>query len=113
MESLKVIKKLGNGVMGTTYMVKIGKNSYIAKIERIWEADITFRLDAPLWREIIFSEFCKMHSEHFMTLKSWEIMNHCKHKQSAPGWKMDTYSTKNWELRNKSPYCSKLLYQPR
>lgn len=116
MNSVKVIKKLGSGVMGTTYLIELSqgkeKRRYICKIEKIWESDSMFRLDAPIWREIIFAKFCKKYPEHFMILKSWEIMNDCNHKQMSPGWKMDTYSRKNWTLRNKSPYCSKLVYQP-
>lgn len=112
MDSIKVIKKLGNGVMGTTYLIAIGAKKYICKIEKIWEADTLFRIDAPLWREILFADFCKKFPNHFMKLKSYEIIDECKHKQSLPGWKMDTYSTENWKLRNKSPYCSKLIYEP-
>ena len=35
MESVKVIKKLGFGVLGTTYLIQIGKKKYISKIEKI------------------------------------------------------------------------------
>jgi serine/threonine protein kinase len=108
----KVIKKLGHGVMGTTYLIEINKKKYICKIEKIWEADIKPRMDIPLWREIRFADFCKEYPDHFMQLKSWEILDGCKHKQSDPEWKMDSYSLHNWKLRNESPYCSKLIYEP-
>ncbi len=116
MDSIKVIKKLGSGVMGTTYLIEIsqssGKKRYICKIEKIWQMDVLYRCDAPLWREILFADFCKKHTDHFMVLKSWEIVDRCKHVQDKPEWKMDPRFAKNWKLRNKSPYCSKLLYEP-
>ena len=57
MESIKVIKKLGSGVIGTTYLLFINEKYYIGKIEKILEKNIIYDTSYSLWREIEFSKF--------------------------------------------------------
>lgn len=112
MESTKVIKKLGHGVMGTTYLVMIGKKKYVAKIEKILESDIHYDITKQLWREIEFSKFTSQYPDHFMTLKSWCIMDKCEHIQPMPPKFIEGKWREELIEINSSPYCSKLLYEP-
>ena len=112
MESLKVIKELGHGVIGTTYLVEIDKKKYIAKIEKINEKDIKYDTSKSLWREIEFSKFASKYPEHFMTLKSFEIINLCEHKQPDPPSFIQGIRREDLINQNKSTFCSKLVYSP-
>lgn len=109
MDSLQVIKKLGKGAMGTTYLVEIHKKHYICKIEKISEKDIVHDLRVNFWREIEFAQFAKQYSDYFMTLLSYEILLNCKHKQPIPKIFKSDESMNN---KNNSKYCTKLIYSP-
>lgn len=112
MESLKVIKKLGSGVIGTTYLVLIKNKQYVCKIEKILEEDIQYDTSKSLWREIEFSKFASQYPNHFMQLKSWEIVSGCEHVQPPPPPFIKGKHRKFLINKNKSDYCSKLLYSP-
>jgi serine/threonine protein kinase len=112
MNDIKIIKKLGIGVMGTTYLVSINKKRYVAKIEKILESDIQYDLSKQLWREIEFSKFAKKHPNRFMSLKSWEILSGCEHMQPDPPEFIQAKERKELLLKNESTYCSKLIYEP-
>lgn len=111
MESIEVLKKLGNGVLGTVYLIKINGKKYIAKIEKISENEIKYNTSYTLWREIDFSKFTAKYPDYFMTLKSWTITNNCQHTQ--PTANINNTKIKNQlEKKNKSTKCSILIYDP-
>ena len=113
MESINVLKKLGNGVFGTVYLVKINGKKYIAKIEKIVEKEIKYNTSYNLWREIDFSKFAADYPNYFMTLKSWTIANNCKHEQPAPkNHNIDAKIKKQLDDKNNSTNCSILIYDP-
>lgn len=113
MESLKVIKKLGYGVFGTTYLIKIGNKKYAAKIGKILDTEIKEDLSLNIWREIEFSKFASKYPNQFMELKSWEVIKDCNHVQKIPvDWKGGPADRKMIINRNKSPHCLKLIYSP-
>ena len=111
MESIEVLKKLGNGVLGTVYLIKINGKKYIAKIEKIIEKEIKYNTSYTLWRELEFSKFTAKYPDYFMTLKSWTIANNCQHKQPIPSFGNSKFK-KQLEEKNDSTKCSILIYDP-
>lgn len=111
MESIQVIKKLGKGVFGTTFLVKINGKPRIVKIEKLPDSDINYDTSKALWREIEFSKFSSKYPEHFMQLQSWEIVKDCKHTQGVPKDIIGPFR-KFLENKERSTYCSKLTYLP-
>jgi len=53
----KIIKKLGEGVHGTTFEIEKDGIKYAMKIEKIPEEHIHKDYQYPFWREVKFSEF--------------------------------------------------------
>ncbi len=112
MESIKVIKKLGSGVIGTTYLLSINNKHHVGKIEKILEKNIVYDTSYSFWREIEFSKFANTYPEHFMTLKSWSITKDCNHKQPTPPLYIQGKHRKDLIDINNSTYCSILIYEP-
>lgn len=107
-----MVKKLGNGVIGTTYLVTKNQREFVCKVQKIPESDITPNLSKRVWREIEFSKFTKKYPQHFMSLKSWTILDDCEHNQpSPPNWIRKSVR-KDLIKINKSRYCSQMLYTP-
>ena len=74
LDDYKIIKKIGKGFSGTTYLVKKNGKSYALKIQKILESDIKKSLRIEHWREIEFcKKFANKHPEHFMTLYDYDI----------------------------------------
>ena len=79
---LKLGKKLGSGMFGTTYLAEYKNKSYAVKIEKIAEKNINYDLKVQDWREIEFSEsFANNYPEQFIYLYAYDIINDCKHIQ--------------------------------
>ena len=113
MDSIKVIKKLGSGVIGTTYLIEMNGEKYVDKIEKINKDDIYFDLSKNLWREIEFAnKFASKYPNHFMQLKSFEIVKECDHVQPNPPPFIQGKKRQDLINKNKSDYCSKLIYSP-
>jgi len=49
---IEVIKKIGAGIKGTTYLIKSHGNNYAMKIQHILEKDKKSDFNNELWREI-------------------------------------------------------------
>ncbi len=112
MESTKVVKKLGTGVIGTTYLIVKNGKKYVCKIEKISKNDTICDTSKSLWREIEFRNFTKNFPNHFMQLKSWGILDDCTHKQPIPPNFIDKKVRLMLIDKQKSPYCSQLVYTP-
>ena len=112
MDTVSVVKKLGSGIVGSTYLVRIKNKYYVSKIEKILKDDIYYDTSKALWREIEFNNFSSKYPNHFMKLKSWEIMSNCKHIQPPPPSFITGDDRKFLINKNKSDYCSKLIYSP-
>ena len=68
-DKYKIIKELGNGMVGTTWLVTLNKKKYALKIEKISEENLEFNTKYPEWREIDFSEkFGNNYPEQFVKL---------------------------------------------
>jgi len=81
-DDYKIIKELGHGMVGTTYMVKLNQKKYALKIEKISHKHLTFNTKFPEWREIEFSEkFGNKYPEQFIQLYQYDIKENCDHVQ--------------------------------
>ncbi len=97
LDNYKIIEKLGNGVFGTTYKVKIGSKYYALKRQKILDSELikdigydqkisSDMLGSKIWREIYFSKKMSNISEHFMKLYNYKIIYNCSHMQKLPNW---------------------------
>ena len=82
---IKVIKKLGTGMLGTVYLIEYYNNQYAMKIQKILEEEKTQHVKFPIWRELFFyKDVNKMSLENqkfFCKLYAYKIFDNCKHKQ--------------------------------
>ena len=117
LDEYKIIKELGRGLVGTTYLVKDSKGEkYALKIENILKKDIPKSLSSPYWRELDFIDFMgSRYPEHILYLKDNYIRDDCKHEQSWDGFPfemsdlpkgMQSYYKKLFA----SSYCSIKVY---
>jgi serine/threonine protein kinase len=115
--NITIIKLLGSGMFGTTYLVKYNNNNYALKIQNILKSDKNKSYKKSLWRELDLYDYInklKLQQQNFFTkLYSYEIINDCDHKQIRPykidfNNKKDKFATKLSKL-DKSNYCVKLL----
>ncbi len=85
LDKYEIIKKLGSGAFGDTFLVKYKDKRYAMKIENIPEEEIKKDLSSPIWREIEFAT--TMHKEcpnHIMKLYEYDIIENCTHKHHDP-----------------------------
>lgn len=77
-----IIKTLGNGMFGTTYLCKSEDGKLFArKVQKILHT----RKTSPIWREIDFFNYIdtlsSANKKFYMQMYSYEIIRDCKHKQ--------------------------------
>jgi len=116
MDDYKIIKKLGQGVMGTTFLVKKDNVKYALKLQRVLKKDIKQTYKSPLWREIEFSKFTKKHPDQFIQLIDYEFIDNCSHKQNMPKYVENMFAKKQldaWKKIQMSDYCIKFIYELR
>jgi serine/threonine protein kinase len=116
-DKVKIIKKLGAGMLGTTYLVTYNNKKYALKIQHILEHELNENFKNELWRELdLYKYINKLKAEEklfFTQLHDYKIYNNCKHKQERP-IKLDFNDTKNewiqkFKKLDESPWCSKYL----
>ena len=82
---IKVIKKLGAGMLGTVYLIEYDNKQYAMKIQKILEKEKIQNMKFPIWRELLFyRDVNKMPQEaqkFFCKLYGYKIVENCKHKQ--------------------------------
>lgn len=111
----KIIKKLGVGMFGTTYLVKIGDQEYAMKIQHILPQHRKKNFKSELWREMdLYKYISKMHPndrKFFTQIHSFDIFNHCTHKQEGRPWMPEEDTPFGKELRklNKSDWCVRYI----
>lgn len=109
----KILKELGNGMNGTTYLASHNNKKYALKIEKIFEKDIKKSTSSPTWREIEFCKYMnKKYPDQFLTLYEHEIINNCEHEQKfSIDIKTFKKSVQNTLIeKNKSTFCSVKVY---
>jgi hypothetical protein len=109
-----ILKKLGNGMAGITYLIKLKNKEYALKIEKIPEKyALKKNLNSREWRDIDFSlTFANNYPEQFTVLYKYDIINDCKHIQEFPK-DLNTFSTHVQKIfieKNNSKYCIRKVY---
>ena len=88
LSKIKVIKKLGAGMLGTVYLINYDNNIYAMKVQKIFEEEKTKNIKFPIWRELLFyNDVNKMPLESqkfFCKLYGYKIIEDCKHVQIRP-----------------------------
>ena len=110
--NVKIIRKLGSGVMGTVYLSEIDGVPAITKIEK-YDGDITTK--ASYIRQLIFNDaVAQHHPDRFMTLVSSGVINMCDHKQKLPNFMKGAKPAikAHHKLRDSWNKCCVLSYKP-
>jgi serine/threonine protein kinase len=109
-DEVKINKRLGFGVSGTTYLVKYKNKDYILKIQKILEKDTKKEFKNDIWREIDLYKFINQlpkEEQHFFTkLYSYKIYNNCDFIQERHLNLADVFK----DLDN-SKFCIKYLLE--
>ena len=82
---IKVIKKLGTGMLGTVYLIEYNNKQYAMKVQKILEEEKILNIKYPIWRELLFyRDVNKMPpnaQKFFCKLYGYKIVENCRHKQ--------------------------------
>ncbi len=108
--NIHIKKKLGEGVMGTTYVADIDGTPCVYKIEK-FSPDESYDLSSSYMRQVIFNEYVKKHPKGLMRLVAHGIIDGCKHRQPIPKWAEGKHK-KDLQEKNKSGTCCYLAYLP-
>jgi serine/threonine protein kinase len=100
-DDIKIIKTLGSGMLGTTYLVKYINKEYALKIQHILEDDKNKDFKNEMWRELDVYEYINnLDNEDklfFTKLHGYKIYNKCTHIQKRP-----------FELKGNNEFVNKL-----
>ncbi len=111
-DKVKIKKKLGAGIYGTTYLATYNDKEYALKIQHILHTDSKKNYNNEMWREIsLYNYINKMKKENqifFTKMYDYKIYNNCTHIQEL-NIKKDHPSYKKIMKLNKSPWCLKYL----
>lgn len=108
-----IIKKLGNGMYGTVFLIKYKNNNHALKIEHVLESDLDKNMESKVLREIIFChKFASKYPNQFIQLLDYDFINNCEHIQKY------TFDMTVWpneiqkEYKNlaQSKYCSRKIF---
>tara|TARA_Y100000590_G_scaffold419776_1_gene521824 strand:- start:59 stop:1207 length:1149 start_codon:yes stop_codon:yes gene_type:complete len=111
---IEVVKNIGTGMSGTTYLIILDGKKYAMKIQHILENDRKQDYNVEFWREIdLYNYIGKMKSKNrcfFTQLYAYEIYNDCKHVQKRE-WQVDPNSKFGRKIAklDKSPWCIKYI----
>jgi serine/threonine protein kinase len=107
MNKYNYIKKIGNGLYGTTFEVEYNDVKYALKKQKILEKDIEKNLNLSIWREIEFYKWINNLNEtdkkYFMKLYDWNFEENCELEQER------SFSNKLLKDLDKSNYCLNLI----
>ena len=108
---IQILKKIGSGVNGSTFMCKYNGSTVVAKIEK-FNGDLSF--NNTFARQLRFNEFAKKHSNRFTTLLFAGVVNNCIFKQPTPANinKWEPNARKTWLEHQKNDKCCLLIYTP-
>lgn len=113
-ENMRIIKKLGSGMLGTTYLIENRNKKYALKVQHILEKDIKKNYKSEMWRELdLYKYISKLNKEEqkfFVKFYDYKIVDKCNHKQERP-WKPDEKTEFGKKLKelDESEYCLKYV----
>ena len=109
--NIEIIKTLGVGMYGTTYLVKYNNDKYALKIQKILSDDINESYKNAVRRELDLYNYINtlnsIQQQFFTKLYKYEIIDECSHTQKRP------FSIKHLDEKllnlDKSKWCIKYL----
>ena len=111
-DKVHIIKELGYGLYGTTYLAKYYNKLYALKIQHILEKDSNKDYNNEIWREMsLYNYINKLNKEEqlfFTKLYDYSICK-CEHKQKRDGLTKSHPNYKKIIKLDKSPWCIKYL----
>lgn len=116
LDKYEIIKKLGSGAFGDTYLVKYKDKQYAMKIENITEEEVKKDLSSPVWREIDFATtMYKECPNHIMKLYEYDIIENCKHRHKNKlnpdsYFQLNTNAEQYYNKKMNSKYCLRMIY---
>ena len=113
-EEIEIIKEIGAGVNGTTYLVKYKNKDYAMKIQHILDEDRIVDFNKALWRELEpynYIETLKKEDQYFFArLYGYNIYDQCKHIQKRFfRKKKENTQIRNLKKLDESDWCVKYL----
>jgi serine/threonine protein kinase len=107
----RVIKQLGRGEFGTTYLVEYNGGRYAMKIERILPHQARPGLQSRVWREIEFATtVANAHGDYFIQLVHHDIIDDCKHKQRFSSKPFNDKEARERQALAASPFCARRIW---
>ena len=110
--NVKIIKKIGEGLFGTNYLVKLNNKKYSLKIQKILEENTKKSYNSSIYRELEFYNFVnkltKKDQTFFTKLYSYKIENNCNFIHKPPFKVPPKFKEKIKNLK-KSKLCLKML----
>lgn len=113
LDKCDIIRELGRGMVGTTYLVKLNSNNYALKIEKIPESHALDKFNTKYaeWREIEFSEkFGNRYPEQFIKLYAYDVINDCDFDNGTDPSHLPEEVQKRLSDKFNSTYCIRKLY---
>lgn len=113
LDKCKILKELGHGMVGTTYLVELNSIQYALKIEKIPESHVLKKFNTKYseWREIEFSEqFGNKYPEQFIKLYSWDIIDNCEYLNPNDFSYLPEEVQIRLQEKLDSKYCIRKLY---
>lgn len=114
-KKLKIIKELGAGMLGTTYLVKLDNKKYALKIQHILPTSRKKSFKDELWREMDLYDFINKlpakDQQFFTKIYGFEIYDNCQHIQKRPHKVRSEFKEFKERIKklNESPWCVKYL----
>ena len=111
---IKILKELGAGMVGTTYLAEYKHKQYALKIQHILEEDKIKDFKNEMWRELDLYEYInnldKEEQLFFTRLHEYKIYNDCKHIQKRPfALKANNEFHNKLKKLDESDWCVKYL----
>jgi serine/threonine protein kinase len=116
-DDLQIIKELGSGGCGSSYLVKKSNKEYVLKIQKILYSDKKFKdnirdYKEMFWREVDLYEFITKIKDNndksfFSELYNYEIVNNCDYDYKPPF----STNSKFFQKLQKSKWCIKYLLE--
>ncbi len=109
----KMIKKLGQGLSGTVYLIEDlkTKTQYAYKIQKIFENDLSNNFKSSIIRQIDFKKnIIDKYPNHFMNLIDHYITHNCKHQLNYNIEKIPKDYKEKAIMRRDSSVCVHYIY---
>jgi hypothetical protein len=109
MDNIQIIKTLGKGLYGTTYVVKYQDKLYALKRQKILRSYIEGGTKYPMWREFKFfswiNKLDKNDQNFFMKLISYKFYSNCDFSNQT-----ESNPSKLIQKLNKSKHCLDMMF---